>query len=107
MICAASLSTPRILISSSIPYYLCIVFLRDCLFSFILYINLMSLKENVYTDPGLLRKHSEVISVTTDKYKYPGVRIFYREHPKASVLPPKLPLLVFIHGRFPRATVVS
>lgn len=71
------------------------------------YINLMSSKENIYTDPGLIRKHSEVISVTTDKYKYPGVRIFYREHPKASVLPPKLPLLVFIHGMFPRVTVVS
>lgn len=66
----------------------------------------MNLEDNVYTDPGLLRKHSEVISITTDKYKYPGVRIFYREHPKASVLPPKLPLLVFIHGRFPGATSV-
>lgn len=59
----------------------------------------MDSKDNIYTDPGLLRKHSELISVTTDKYNYPGVRIFYREHPKASVLPPKLPLLVFIHGR--------
>lgn len=60
----------------------------------------MDSKETIYTDPGLLRKHSEVIAVTTDKYKYPGIRIFYREHPKASVLPPKLPLLVFIHGMY-------
>lgn len=58
----------------------------------------MDSKDTIYTDPGLLRKHSEVIPVTTDKYKYPSVRIFYREHPKALVLPPKLPLLVFIHG---------
>lgn len=58
----------------------------------------MNSDDAAYTDPGLLRKFSEVIPVTTDSYNYPGVRIFYREHPKASVLPPKLPLLVFIHG---------
>ncbi|PWW79170.1 alpha/beta-hydrolase [Tuber magnatum] len=50
------------------------------------------------SDSSLLRKHSENISVTTKHYTYPAVRVFYRPHPKASVLPPKLPLLVFLHG---------
>lgn len=54
--------------------------------------------EALATDPALLRRHSHTISVTTDLYTYPEVRVFYRSHPKADVLPPKLPLIVFIHG---------
>ncbi|TGZ77944.1 alpha/beta-hydrolase [Ascodesmis nigricans] len=50
------------------------------------------------TEPTLLRRHSRTISVTTDHFTYPAVRVFYRSHPKADVLPPKLPLIVFVHG---------
>lgn len=59
---------------------------------------LMIIENLIGTDSSLLRKHSENISVTTKHYTYPAVRVFYRPHPKASVLPPKLPLLVFLHG---------
>ncbi|KAI1818798.1 Alpha/Beta hydrolase protein [Poronia punctata] len=55
------------------------------------------------TDPALLRQHSEIKSYKTGRtgVTYPGVRIFYRRHPKADELPrhpAPLPLLVFIHG---------
>ncbi|KAI1107187.1 hypothetical protein F4804DRAFT_219508 [Jackrogersella minutella] len=55
------------------------------------------------TDPPLLRKHSEVVSYTASRsgITYPGIRVFYRRHPKADELPrdpAPLPLLVFIHG---------
>lgn len=54
-------------------------------------------------DPPLLRKHSEVKSYTASRsgITYPGIRVFYRRHPKADELPrdpAPLPLLVFIHG---------
>ncbi|KAI0013583.1 Alpha/Beta hydrolase protein [Xylariaceae sp. FL0662B] len=55
------------------------------------------------TDPVLLRNHSEIKQYTTTRLgiTYPGIRIFYRRHPKADELPQDpapLPLLVFIHG---------
>ncbi|KAK0128696.1 hypothetical protein ONS95_000652 [Cadophora gregata] len=53
------------------------------------------------TDPGLLKKHSEFKSYTTNRYTYPKLRIFFRRHPQADKLPTDpspLPLLVFIHG---------
>lgn len=55
------------------------------------------------TDPPLLRNHSEIKSYKTARsgITFPGVRIFYRRHPKADELPKDpapLPLLVFIHG---------
>ncbi|OTB07234.1 hypothetical protein M426DRAFT_53891 [Hypoxylon sp. CI-4A] len=55
------------------------------------------------TDPPLLRKHSEVVSYTASRtgIHYPGIRVFYRRHPKAEELPrdpAPLPLVVFIHG---------
>ncbi|OTA91859.1 hypothetical protein M434DRAFT_32388 [Hypoxylon sp. CO27-5] len=55
------------------------------------------------TDPPLLRKHSEIASYTASRsgITYPGIRVFYRRHPKADELPrdpAPLPLLVFIHG---------
>ncbi|KAI1410109.1 hypothetical protein F5Y13DRAFT_181562 [Hypoxylon sp. FL1857] len=55
------------------------------------------------TDPPLLRKHSEIVSYTASRsgITYPGIRVFYRRHPKADELPrdpAPLPLLVFIHG---------
>ncbi|KAI0377861.1 hypothetical protein F5Y04DRAFT_284531 [Hypomontagnella monticulosa] len=55
------------------------------------------------TDPPLLRKNSEVVSCTASRsgITYPGIRVFYRRHPKADELPrdpAPLPLLVFIHG---------
>ncbi|KAI2468584.1 hypothetical protein F4781DRAFT_432260 [Annulohypoxylon bovei var. microspora] len=55
------------------------------------------------TDPALLRKHSEIVSYTANRsgITYPGIRVFYRRHPKADELPrdpAPLPLLVFIHG---------
>ena len=50
------------------------------------------------SDPSLLRKHSETIEVQTERFTYPGIRVFYRQHPKAAKLPPKLPLVVFVHG---------
>ncbi|KAF8540495.1 Alpha/Beta hydrolase protein [Trichophaea hybrida] len=59
---------------------------------------LMASQDTVTADASLLRKHSHVISVTTDSHTYLGIRVFYRAHPKASLLPPKLPLVVFIHG---------
>ncbi|KAI1213528.1 uncharacterized protein F4807DRAFT_456874 [Annulohypoxylon truncatum] len=55
------------------------------------------------TDPPLLRKHSKIVSYTASRtgITYPGIRVFYRRHPKADELPQDpapLPLLVFIHG---------
>ncbi|KAK2670897.1 Dual specificity protein phosphatase domain [Fusarium oxysporum f. sp. vasinfectum] len=53
------------------------------------------------TDPTLLRNHSEFKSYTTSRFKYSGIRVFYRQHAKADQLPKKpapLPLLVFLHG---------
>ncbi|KAI1426699.1 dual specificity phosphatase catalytic domain-containing protein [Xylaria sp. FL1777] len=55
------------------------------------------------TDPPLLRNHSEVKSYKTTRsgIVFPGIRVFYRRHPKADELPKDpapLPLLVFIHG---------
>ncbi|KAI1768752.1 hypothetical protein GGR53DRAFT_351261 [Hypoxylon sp. FL1150] len=55
------------------------------------------------TDPPLLRKHSVVTSYTASRsgITYPGIRVFYRRHPKADELPQTpapLPLVVFIHG---------
>ncbi|KAI8634694.1 hypothetical protein F5Y19DRAFT_485688 [Xylariaceae sp. FL1651] len=55
------------------------------------------------TDPPLLRTHSEIKSYRAARcgITYPGIRIFYRRHPKADELPRNpapLPLLVFIHG---------
>jgi len=53
------------------------------------------------SDPGLLKKHSEIKSYTTSRFTYPDVRVFYRQHPQADKFPTEpapLPLLVFIHG---------
>lgn len=54
-------------------------------------------------DPPLLRKYSVVTSYTASRsgITYPGIRVFYRRHPKADELPQSpapLPLVVFIHG---------
>lgn len=55
--------------------------------------------EALSNDPSLIRKHTQSISITTDHgFTYPNLRIFYRPHPKAELLPPKLPLIVFLHG---------
>lgn len=53
------------------------------------------------TDPTLLKDNSEFKSYKTSRFEYPGIRIFYRQHAKASELPKSpapLPLLVFLHG---------
>ncbi|KAI0455682.1 dual specificity phosphatase catalytic domain-containing protein [Xylaria acuta] len=55
------------------------------------------------TDPALLRNHSEIKSFNAARsgFTFPGIRVFYRRHPKADELPKDpapLPLLVFIHG---------
>lgn len=53
------------------------------------------------SDPGLLKKHSEIRSYTTSRFTYPHIRVFFRRHPQADKLPvdpAPLPLLVFIHG---------
>ncbi|KAJ8121780.1 hypothetical protein ONZ43_g1851 [Nemania bipapillata] len=55
------------------------------------------------TDPPLLRSHSEIkcFKASRSGIAFPGVRVFYRRHPKADELPKDpspLPLLVFIHG---------
>lgn len=63
-------------------------------------INFLSKKGVVPFDTSLIGNHSQLISVTTNAYIYPRVRVFYRAHPKASLLPPKLPLVVFIHGSY-------
>ncbi|KAI3337012.1 hypothetical protein HD806DRAFT_24469 [Xylariaceae sp. AK1471] len=60
-------------------------------------------KDAETTDPPLLRNHSEIKSYKAARsgITYPGLRIFYRRHPKADELPKDpapLPLLVFIHG---------
>ncbi|KAI5844888.1 Alpha/Beta hydrolase protein [Tricharina praecox] len=58
----------------------------------------MASQDAVVADASLLKKHSRIVSVVTERYSYPGVRVFYRAHPKAASLPPQLPLVVFIHG---------
>ncbi|KAF2110862.1 hypothetical protein BDV96DRAFT_500540 [Lophiotrema nucula] len=55
------------------------------------------------TDPGLLKKHSEIkpYTVPSTGFTYPSIRTFYRPHPQGSKLPNKpnpIPLLVFVHG---------
>ncbi|KAH7308110.1 hypothetical protein B0I35DRAFT_453987 [Stachybotrys elegans] len=53
------------------------------------------------TDPALLRDNSEFKTYKTDKFEYPGIRVFFRQHSKASELPRvpgPLPLLVCIPG---------
>ena len=53
------------------------------------------------TDPALLSRSSEIKSYTTSRATYPGVRVFFRRHQQADVLPKDpapIPLLVFIHG---------
>ncbi|CAM1510184.1 Fc.00g005190.m01.CDS01 [Cosmosporella sp. VM-42] len=53
------------------------------------------------TDPALLKDNSEFKSYTTSRYEYRGIRVFYRQHAKASELPKSpapLPLLVCLHG---------
>lgn len=60
-------------------------------------------KDAKSTDPELLRENSTVKSYTAGRsgITYPGIRVFYRPHPKAAELPKDpapLPLLVFVHG---------
>ena len=53
------------------------------------------------TDPPLLRDHSQFKTYKTSRFEYPGLRVFFRQHPKADELPKSpgpLPLLVFVHG---------
>lgn len=53
------------------------------------------------TDPDLLKDNSEIKSFTTSRFTYPGVRVFYKPHPRLAELPRNpapLPLLVFVHG---------
>jgi hypothetical protein len=64
---------------------------------------LMASQDAPPADASLLRKHSEFISVTTERFTYPAVRVFYRTHPKAALLPQGIPLVVFIHGMDPVA----
>lgn len=55
----------------------------------------------VESDPPLLKSNSEVRSFSTSRFKYSGIRTFYRRHPKTDELPKDpapLPLLVFVHG---------
>ncbi|KXJ94644.1 hypothetical protein Micbo1qcDRAFT_232088 [Microdochium bolleyi] len=54
-------------------------------------------------DPPLLRDNSRIQSYTAARsgIEYPGLRVFFRPHPKAAELPvdpAPLPLLVFVHG---------
>lgn len=59
------------------------------------------LPDAISTDPGLLKKHSEYRTYSTTRFTYESMRIFYRRHPQADMLPTQpapLPLLVFIHG---------
>ncbi|KAI0481505.1 dual specificity phosphatase catalytic domain-containing protein [Xylaria cf. heliscus] len=60
-------------------------------------------KDPETTDPALLRNHSEIkpFKAARSGLTFPGLRVFYRRHPKADELPKDpapLPLLVFIHG---------
>jgi hypothetical protein len=51
------------------------------------------------SDPGLLKKHSEIKTFTTSQYTYRKIRVFFREHPQFAQLPTTpspLPLLVFV-----------
>lgn len=57
------------------------------------------------SEPGLFKKHSAVRKFTIPSgYTYPGIRVFYHEHPQAAKLPKGLPLLVFMHGLGGNAT---
>ncbi|KAI5813686.1 Alpha/Beta hydrolase protein [Pyronema omphalodes] len=47
---------------------------------------------------SLIAKHTALINVSTPHHNYEGIRIFHRVHPKAALLPPRLPLVVFLHG---------
>jgi len=54
-------------------------------------------------DPPLLRDHSRIRTYTAGHsgITYPGLRVFFRPHPKMAELPANpapLPLLVFLHG---------
>jgi pimeloyl-ACP methyl ester carboxylesterase len=60
---------------------------------------LLTMADAEATDPGLLKKHSQLKSFKTSRFTYSNIRVFYRRHPQADKLPtPPLPLLVFIHG---------
>lgn len=53
------------------------------------------------TDPSLLKEHSTLKTYTTSRCEYKDIRVFFREHVKASQLPKNpapLPLLVCIPG---------
>lgn len=53
------------------------------------------------TDPILLKDNSTFKTYQTSRFEYSGIRVFYRDHAKASQLPTNpapLPLLVFLHG---------
>lgn len=53
------------------------------------------------TDPTLLKEHSSLKTYATSRFEYKDVRVFFREHAKATQLPKKpapLPLLVCIPG---------
>jgi hypothetical protein len=65
-------------------------------------VTLLTMADAEATDPGLLKKHSELKSFKTSRFVYSNIRVFYRRHPQADKLPtPPLPLLVFIHGQPP------
>lgn len=54
-------------------------------------------------DPPLLRDNSRIRTYTAARsgIEYPGLRVFFRPHPKAAELPADpapLPLIVFVHG---------
>ncbi|KAG6003384.1 hypothetical protein E4U54_000694 [Claviceps lovelessii] len=55
----------------------------------------------LFTDPPLLRNHSQLKSYKTSRFEYTDVRVFFRPHSKAAELPKTpapLPLLVCIPG---------
>lgn len=65
----------------------------------------MTRSDAASTDPGLLRKHSEIKSYTIGaggrSITYRSIRTFYHPHPQAAKLPTSptpIPLLVFVHG---------
>lgn len=50
------------------------------------------------TDPPLLANNSKFKSYKTSLFEYPEIRVFFRQHAKASEFPAVLPLLAFIPG---------
>ncbi|KAM3458660.1 hypothetical protein MY3296_000418 [Beauveria thailandica] len=53
------------------------------------------------TDPTLLKEHSTLETYTTSRFEYKDIRVFFRQHAKATQLPKNpapLPLLVCIPG---------